>query len=357
MVLPGGEAGVPCFCPLVAPVPRADDREGSCFVIGHPSCRAFLRQLRSCCARARRDPAIAAARLRRSLAILHGQLRSWHGRLDTRLIFRQLCVVAGRAQLPRAGRVAGAAPDKAGRLELAAAAPLVVTRPTRPTSGAEKRRKQTTRANQRKRAATIRAPRRVSEFWPAREAIKMLNAHSNLTREHIDQLRQKLAALPNRTPEEHEIELHFKELTRNRLVNNGNLETRFRLAELVIRSGARNALSGRMIGQLTERIDQLERWLEEADAAASAPTGTDLDARCLLIRGHAGTFCSGSDLAGVREALDQPSAWELAQLMQYNLARLEALPVVSVAFVEGYALGGGAELLLAADLRLISGES
>ncbi|XP_017489597.1 PREDICTED: ethylmalonyl-CoA decarboxylase-like [Rhagoletis zephyria] len=39
-------------------------------------------------------------------------------------------------------------------------------------------------------------------------------------------------------------------------------------------------------------------------------------------------------------------------LMQDNLARLQALPLITVAYIEGMALGGGAELVTACDYRL-----
>lgn len=39
-------------------------------------------------------------------------------------------------------------------------------------------------------------------------------------------------------------------------------------------------------------------------------------------------------------------------LMQENLARLQSLPLITVAYIEGMALGGGAELITACDYRL-----
>ena len=42
----------------------------------------------------------------------------------------------------------------------------------------------------------------------------------------------------------------------------------------------------------------------------------------------------------------------MIELMQHNLARLQSLPLITVAYVEGMALGGGAELMTACDYRL-----
>ena len=117
------------------------------------------------------------------------------------------------------------------------------------------------------------------------------------------------------------------------------------MAHFIIKSGAKNALSGKMICELTDRLDEIYRWCGETE---------DNDARCLMIRGDGNTFCSGGDLVSVRESFAEPAlALELAQLMQYNLARLEQLPLVSVAFIQGYTLGGGAELALGVDMRIM----
>lgn len=183
-----------------------------------------------------------------------------------------------------------------------------------------------------------------------------------ITREHVDNIRAKVRELINRTPENHEIQLEFEERDRGETVKFG--PRRVKLAQLIIKSGSRNALSGKMICQLTDRLDQLDQWLKcggdnmraTKDENEEEEEDKDQDARCLLVRGYGDTFCSGSDLKGVRETLSQPMGWELAQLMQYNLGRLERLPLVSVAFIQGYALGGGAELALATDLRLMTGE-
>lgn len=144
-------------------------------------------------------------------------------------------------------------------------------------------------------------------------------------REHIDNLRAKLVDLPCKSPQEQDVLL--------------KLDEERKLATLTIKSGPKNALSGRMIAKLSEVIDALYQWREGLG---------------LLIIGHGGTFCSGSDLVGVRATANQEAGLQLAQIMQYNLMRLQRLPMVSVALIEGYALGGGAELALGADLRLMS---
>ncbi|XP_008430317.1 ethylmalonyl-CoA decarboxylase isoform X2 [Poecilia reticulata] len=102
------------------------------------------------------------------------------------------------------------------------------------------------------------------------------------------------------------------------------------VAVLTINNPARmNAFSGSMMVDLEEKVSQLENWTE---------------GKGLVVRGAAETFCSGSDLNAVR-AISNP---------QDALTRMLRLPLVSVALVEGRALGGGAELTTACDFRLMA---
>jgi enoyl-CoA hydratase/carnithine racemase len=74
------------------------------------------------------------------------------------------------------------------------------------------------------------------------------------------------------------------------------------------------------------------------------------DARVVLLRGAHGTFCSGGNLGAVREHLAVPGAGHaFGAFMQGAVDRLAALDAIVIAVVEGAALGGGAELVVAAD--------
>ncbi|KAM9797982.1 ethylmalonyl-CoA decarboxylase [Neosynchiropus ocellatus] len=112
------------------------------------------------------------------------------------------------------------------------------------------------------------------------------------------------------------------------------------VAVLTVNNPSRmNAFSGGMMVELEEKVSQLEGWAE---------------GKGLIVQGAAGTFCSGSDLNAVRAISDPQDGMKMCMFMQNVLTRLLRLPLISVALVEGRALGGGAELVTACDFRLMA---
>jgi len=75
-------------------------------------------------------------------------------------------------------------------------------------------------------------------------------------------------------------------------------------------------------------------------------------ARALVITGAGQrAFCAGADI-GELQGRSLMQEREGAELGQQVFAQLDRLPIASVALVNGYALGGGAELALACTFRL-----
>ncbi|MGK2876036.1 MAG: enoyl-CoA hydratase/isomerase family protein [Nocardioides sp.] len=92
--------------------------------------------------------------------------------------------------------------------------------------------------------------------------------------------------------------------------------------------------------------------LEHAVAMAQA------DASLLVIRGSGGNFCAGADLALVRGLIgDRQELEAYVTRLSDVLDAIEAGPFVSLAAVEGYAVAGGCEMLLACDVVLASTEA
>lgn len=69
----------------------------------------------------------------------------------------------------------------------------------------------------------------------------------------------------------------------------------------------------------------------------------------LVLRGEGGTFAAGADIAQLRE---RRAADALEGINTRAFQRINALPMPVIAVLDGYALGGGAELAYAADIRV-----
>jgi enoyl-CoA hydratase len=103
------------------------------------------------------------------------------------------------------------------------------------------------------------------------------------------------------------------------------------------RPEALNALSFAIIREIGQVVDRV--------AGMS-------DVRALLVTGVGEkSFCAGADIKELRQRalIDQKRG---AELGQSTFAQLDTLPVASIALVNGYAFGGGAELALACTFRL-----
>lgn len=74
----------------------------------------------------------------------------------------------------------------------------------------------------------------------------------------------------------------------------------------------------------------------------------------LILYGTDSFFCSGADLGTVRNLPEHCGAQYISSVMQHNMKRLQLLPMVSVALVEGKALGGGVELITTCDMRVFA---
>jgi enoyl-CoA hydratase len=100
------------------------------------------------------------------------------------------------------------------------------------------------------------------------------------------------------------------------------------------RPEARNAINSAMVGELHQACGMLEQ-----------------KPRMLLLTGAGGAFAGGADIAELRERGREDA---LQGINSRLFDRIAKLPLPTVAAVDGYALGGGAELAYACDLRLAS---
>ncbi|WP_243060720.1 enoyl-CoA hydratase/isomerase family protein [Nocardioides sp. SR21] len=78
---------------------------------------------------------------------------------------------------------------------------------------------------------------------------------------------------------------------------------------------------------------------------------TSAAAQVVVIEARGPVFCGGFDLGSLDEATDADLLLRLVRI-QLLLERFAASPAVTVAIVQGAAVGAGADLALAADVRL-----
>ena len=105
------------------------------------------------------------------------------------------------------------------------------------------------------------------------------------------------------------------------------------------RPKARNAFSRALAGALIEAFDALEH---------------DKSVRVLVLTGAGDrAFSAGADLKE-RVTMSEPEVREFVGRLQSTMSRLERMAKPVIAAINGFALGGGLELALACDIRIMS---
>ncbi len=105
------------------------------------------------------------------------------------------------------------------------------------------------------------------------------------------------------------------------------------------RPRAMNSLSMELLGELHRALDEIQY---------------DPAVRCVIVTGAGDrAFCAGADLKE-RAGMDDNQVRRCVGLIRGVMDKVENLPVPTIAAVNGAALGGGTELALACDLRVVA---
>lgn len=103
-------------------------------------------------------------------------------------------------------------------------------------------------------------------------------------------------------------------------------------------------------------VNALGRELVEELNEAFADLGQDGVARCLIVRSAGRHFCAGADLKE-RKTMSVDDVRAFVPRLAGACNALAAIPYPTIAAVRGAAAGGGCELALAADFRLVADDA
>jgi enoyl-CoA hydratase len=108
----------------------------------------------------------------------------------------------------------------------------------------------------------------------------------------------------------------------------------FVLVATIDRPQRRNAVDQQTLAELEDALHQ----------------AVERETRAIVITGTKPAFCSGADLSGVRET-------EFTDALHKFLVQLATLPIVTIAAIDGPALGAGAQIAMSCDLRVATAQS
>ena len=107
----------------------------------------------------------------------------------------------------------------------------------------------------------------------------------------------------------------------------------------------------RLMLERPQALNALNREMAAALEGALARLEADASVSVVIVAGSGRAFCAGNDIAEM-PGLERADAEVLSRRWQDIMDRFGRLPQVTIAAVQGYALGGGCMLAAAQDLRL-----
>ena len=115
------------------------------------------------------------------------------------------------------------------------------------------------------------------------------------------------------------------------------------------------------IGVLTlnrpERLNAVNTAMANELEALARQLRDEHALRALIVTGAGRVFCAGADIAALKTLQGADAPYRFLEGLQLAFNAIEALPMPTIAAVHGLAFGGGCELALACDFRLLSAEA
>jgi len=103
-------------------------------------------------------------------------------------------------------------------------------------------------------------------------------------------------------------------------------------------------------------VNALGRELVEDLGRAAAELARDAGARCVVLRSAGKHFCGGADLKE-RQGMSLDEVAEFVPRLAGSILAIAELRMPTIAAVRGAAAGGGCELALACDIRIVSSDA
>lgn len=93
-------------------------------------------------------------------------------------------------------------------------------------------------------------------------------------------------------------------------------------------------------------LEELTKTLEEAEDSESV--------KCVVISGSGKNFCAGADITEVNQVNSTFGAFNFSRSFHRCFEKVESFSKPVIAAVNGFALGGGCELMISCDFRIVA---